>query len=194
MHSRSPFLESPEKCLVSFWFEKPSVKLPTASNVQQNMLLSIKTCNKQSNNTCNCRQKNTCPLNGNCLQSSVVYQATVTQNDNNTPETYIRLTETDSRTRHRIHTASFRHAKHKNSTELSKHIWTLKNDNIDYSISWCVLSSSSPYDSSSKRCNLCLKEKIPDKLPTWSLITISVTNSYLHAYTETKRCYATAEL
>ena len=30
---------------------------------------------------------------------------------------------------------------------------------IDYSISWRVLSSSSPYNGSSKRCNLCLKEK-----------------------------------
>ena len=78
---------------------------------------------------------------------------------NNTSETYIGLTETDFKTRHRNHTASFRHAKHKNSTELSKHIWTLKNDNIDYSISWRVLSSNSPYNSSSKRCNLCLKEK-----------------------------------
>ena len=39
--------------------------------------------------TCNCRQKNNCPLNGNCLQSSVVYQATVTRNDNNTSEKYI---------------------------------------------------------------------------------------------------------
>ena len=75
-----------------------------------------------------------------------------------TSETYIGLTETDFKTRHRNHTASFRHAKHKNSTELSKHIWTLKNDNIDSSISWHVLSSNSPYNSSSKRCNLCLKE------------------------------------
>ena len=117
--------------------------------------------NKDSstNKTCNCRQKNNCPLNGNCLRSSVVYQATVTRNDNNTSETYIGLTETGFKTRHRNHIASFRHAKHKNSTELSKHIWTLKNDNIDYSISWRVLSSSSPYNSSSKRCNLCLKEK-----------------------------------
>ena len=113
----------------------------------------------RTNKTCNCRQKNNCPLNGNCLQSSVVYQATVTRNDNNTSETYIGLTETDFKTRHRNHTASFRHAKHKNSTELSKHIWTLKNDNIDHSISWRVLSSSSPYNGSSKRCNLCLKEK-----------------------------------
>lgn len=113
----------------------------------------------ETNKTCNCRQKNNCPLNGNCLQSSVVYQATVTRNDNNTSETYIGLTETDFKTRHRNHTASFRHAKHKNSTELSKHIWTLKNDNIDYSISWRILSSNSPYNSSNKRCNLCLKEK-----------------------------------
>ena len=113
----------------------------------------------RTNKTCNCRQKNNCLLNGNCLQSSVVYQATVTRNNNNTSETYIGLTETDFITRHRNHTASFRHVKHKNSTELSKHIWTLKNDNIDYSFSWCVLSSSSPHNSSSKRCNLCLKEK-----------------------------------
>ena len=109
--------------------------------------------------TCNCRQKNNCPLNGNYLQSLVVYQATVTRNDHNTSETYIGLTETNFKTRHRNHTTSFCHAKHKNSTELSKHIWTLKNDNIDYSISWRVLSSSSPYNSFSKRCNLCLKEK-----------------------------------
>ena len=60
---------------------------------------------------------------------------------------------------YRNHTASFRHAKHKNSTELSKHIWSLKDSNIDYSISWNIISSSSSYNSSSKRCNLCLREK-----------------------------------
>ena len=75
-----------------------------------------------NNKTCNCRQKNTCPLDGNCLQSSVIYQATVTRKDNNTTETYIGLKENDFKTRYRNHTASFRHAKHRNSTELSKHI------------------------------------------------------------------------
>ena len=69
------------------------------------------------------------------------------------------LTENDFKTRYRNHTAPFRHAKHKNSTELSKHIWTLKENNIDHSISWRILSSSSSYNSSNKRCNLCLKEK-----------------------------------
>ncbi|KAL9959196.1 hypothetical protein ACROYT_G036291 [Oculina patagonica] len=115
------------------------------------------TINKKS---CNCRQKNSCPLNGNCLQSSVIYQATVKRNDNNTSETYIGLTENDFKTRFRNHTSSFKHAKHRNSTELSKHIWTLKDNNIDHSISWRIISSCSSYNSSSKRCNLCLKEKL----------------------------------
>ena len=113
----------------------------------------------QNKKTCKCRQKNTCPLEGNCLLSSVIYQATVTRNDNNTTETYIGLTENDFKTRYRNHTASFRHSKHRNSTELSKHIWTLKDNNIEHYISWRILSSHSPYNSSSKRCILCLKEK-----------------------------------
>ena len=54
---------------------------------------SVPADNTKNNKTCNCRQKNVCPLNGNCLESSVVYQATVTRNDNNTAETYIGLTE-----------------------------------------------------------------------------------------------------
>ena len=109
--------------------------------------------------TCNCRQKDACPLNGNCLQSSVVYQATVTRKDNLTTETYVGLTENDFKTRHRNHTASFRHPRLRNSTELSKYIWKLKDSNIDYSLSWHILSNSRSYSNSSKRCNLCLKEK-----------------------------------
>ena len=115
--------------------------------------------NTNVNKTCNCRQANTCPLNGNCLQSSVIYQATVTRRDNDTTETYIGLTENEFKTRYRNHTASFRHAKHRNSTELSKYIWTLKDNNIDHSISWRILSKKPSYSSSNKRCSLCLKEK-----------------------------------
>ena len=58
--------------------------------------------------------------------------------------------------------SSFRHTKqtkHRNSMELSKHVWSLKDNNIDYSISWRIISSSSSYNGSSKRCNLCLKGK-----------------------------------
>ena len=100
--------------------------------------------NTKDSKTCNCRQKNTCPLNGNCFQSSLIYQATITRKDNSTTETYIGLTETDFKTRYRNHTASFPHTKLRNSTELSKYIWSLKENNIDRFISWCILSSRSP--------------------------------------------------
>ena len=50
-----------------------------------------------NNKTCNCQQKNTCPIDGNCLQSSVIYQATVKCKHNNTTEAYIGLTENDSK-------------------------------------------------------------------------------------------------
>ena len=82
-----------------------------------------------------------------------------THYDTNTSETYIGLTENDFKTRYRNHIASFHHAKHRNSTELGKHIWTLKDGNIDHSISWHIILSRSSYNSSNKRCNLCLREK-----------------------------------
>ena len=71
------------------------------------------------------------------------------------------LQKNDCKTRYKNCTASFRHTKHRNSIELSKHIWTLKENNMDHFISWRILSSRSPFNSASKRCNLCLKEKLP---------------------------------
>ena len=121
---------------------------------------TIDNTNTKDTKTCSCRQKITCPLNGNCLQSSPIYQATVAHEDNTTAETYIRLTENDFKTRYRNHTTSFQHTKHRNSTKLSKHIWTLKENTIDHFISWHILSSRPPYNSRRKRCNLCLKEKL----------------------------------
>ena len=137
------------------------------NNHKKRILNSSKHINDTTDNTntkdtknCSCRQKFTCPLNGNCLQSSLIYQATITRKDNSTTGTYIRLAENNFKTRYRNHTASFQHTKHRNSTELSKHIWTLKENNIDHFISWRILSSRSPYNSASKRCNLCFKEKL----------------------------------
>lgn len=110
--------------------------------------------------TCNCRNKKECPLDGHCLKTSVVYQAKVTREDNNTAETYVGLTGGDFKTRYNNHTASFRNDKRRNATELSKYIWHLKDNNIDYSITWQTLASCSTYNTKSKRCNLCLREKL----------------------------------
>jgi hypothetical protein len=108
---------------------------------------------------CNCRQKDDCPLSQKCLVESVVYQATVTRDDNNDQQTYVGLTAGDFKTRYNNHTSSFRNPKHKNSTVLSKYIWTLKDSKILYSIKWKILRKCKPYSSRTKRCNLCLHEK-----------------------------------
>jgi hypothetical protein len=48
---------------------------------------------------------------------------------------------------------------HSNKTELSKYIWTLKDNKKDFNINWKILKHAISYTGGSKRCNLCLEEK-----------------------------------
>ena len=98
--------------------------------------------NTRDTKTCSCQQ-NTCLLNRNCLHSLLIYQATIICKDNSTIETCMGCTENNFKTRYRNHTALFQHTRCRNSTKLSKHIWTLKENNIDHFISWHILSSRS---------------------------------------------------
>lgn len=109
--------------------------------------------------TCNCRQKDQCPLDGNCLAESLIYQATVTRQDNKTDETYIGLCETNFKTRFNNHKTTFRYGNKRSTTELSKHIWKLKDDNINYKINWKIMRQCKSYNNTTKKCNLCLFEK-----------------------------------
>jgi hypothetical protein len=43
--------------------------------------------------TCNCRKEEECAMSKTCLVESIVYQATVSTNDNSPPQTYVGLTE-----------------------------------------------------------------------------------------------------
>lgn len=109
--------------------------------------------------TCNCRKAADCPLAGNCLKQSVVYQATVATEDNRPDQTYVGLTENSFKTRFTNHKASFNHPSKKLNTELSKHIWQLKDAKINFQITWKILKQAAPYNPASNRCNLCLYEK-----------------------------------
>ena len=75
---------------------------------------------------CNCRRPADCPMAGNCLRSSVIYQATVTTEDSKPDQTYVGLTETSFKTRFANHKSSFNDPSKRLSTELSKHVWHLK--------------------------------------------------------------------
>ena len=105
---------------------------------------------------CNCRVKQECPLNGNCQARNIIYQASVKTNGE--VETSVGLTGDHFKSRFRNHTASFRDQRKENASELSKHIWELKN-NTEFTITWKILARASCYSNTTKRCNLCLTEK-----------------------------------
>ncbi|KAJ8019355.1 hypothetical protein HOLleu_42097 [Holothuria leucospilota] len=115
-------------------------------------------------NPCNSRKENDCPLVGKRRTANVVYQATVKSND--IEETYVGLTENTFKLRLANHQQAFTKEKHRNQTELSKHVWILKNSNTDFKIHWKILAHVPSYSNVSQRCNLCMMEKFYIKLPS----------------------------
>ena len=115
--------------------------------------------NTHTDDNCNCKGDRQCPLNGNCQTRSVIYQATVTRQDNPIVETYVGLTANTFKKRYDGHTSSFRNEKQRKDTTLSDYIWKLKDDNVQYSITWKIISRAKPYSTTNKTCNLCLEEK-----------------------------------
>lgn len=109
--------------------------------------------------SCNCRDANNCPLNGQCLKSSVIYQASVSREDNTRVESYIGLTEGAFKSRFNAHTSSFRNANQKNATTLSQYIWSLKEKGTSYSIKWKILTHSRATQAGNNNCPLCTMEK-----------------------------------
>ena len=108
---------------------------------------------------CNCRNRTLCPLQGNCLQKGVVYQATVTQTNTMREDLYIGITENELKTRYNQHTSSFRLSHKSSATSLSKHIWKLKENNTDHTVTWKIREKAQPYTPTSSKCNLCTTEK-----------------------------------
>ena len=108
---------------------------------------------------CNCRVKTSCPLNGDCKAANIVYEATVRAGSGSTKK-YIGLTADTFKSRYANHTSSMRHERYANSSELAKHIWTLKNGNEDYAVTWQIKDRAKAYNNISKKCELCTTEKL----------------------------------
>jgi hypothetical protein len=79
------------------------------------------------------------------MTNNIIYKATVTTNNTNDNKYYIGMTATTFKERYANHTSSFRHKKDSNKTELSKHIWKLKENNQDYTIKWSILKHAISY-------------------------------------------------
>ena len=67
------------------------------------------------------------------------------------------------------HKVSLEHKSHQNDTKLSKYIWELKDNGTNFNIHWSIVKRTKAYTckGSTRRCNLCLTEKLcnPSSLP-----------------------------
>jgi hypothetical protein len=106
--------------------------------------------------TCCCPRNTPCPLDGKCLLKNVVYEATVTQNDQ-TANLYTGLCSTTFKARLGVHKHSFKN-ENDNQTSLSKFVWTLKQKNIGYNIGWRLLDRAEPFSPISGKCALRIRE------------------------------------
>ena len=147
-------------------FNRNTVKLSYSCTMNMNSIIkahNMKVLKKNETNhtkpdkSCNCRDKLTCPVDNKCLTSNVVYKATVNYED--TEQSYIGMTECSFKTRYTQHKSSIKHSKHRNQTELANHIWSLKDKNVSYKLSWKIIDRAQSYKPGKVTCNLCLCEK-----------------------------------
>ena len=108
--------------------------------------------------SCNCRDVCPLPDNGDCRRSAVVYKATVKSQD--TTKFYIGSAETEIKLRLANHKHSMNDVKLRNATRLSAYVHTLKETDRPYDIKWNIEAKSRPYSCGSRKCNLCLTEKL----------------------------------
>ena len=115
---------------------------------------------------CNCRQF-PCPIPGGnqCRSVNAVYQATITVEPREEVEgeveevhTYVGASH-DFKERYYRHRTSFNNPDYRTDTTLSKCVWKLKEENRQFSMKWRIIDRGAAYRPSSRRCNLCLKEK-----------------------------------
>ena len=75
-------------------------------------------------------------------------------------KTYLGVCETSFKTRYNNHKSSFKNKSKASSTELSKYLWELNEQNKQFTISWSIAKKCHDYNPVTKSCHLCLSEKL----------------------------------
>ena len=105
--------------------------------------------------SCNCRVKSKCPLNGQCQVTDILYKCNVLSPDKPNK------VEGDFKKQICNHRKSFNNEDSANDTTLSKYIWELKEtSNSSPTLVWTIAKRVPPYSNISKKCLLCLHEKL----------------------------------
>ena len=111
--------------------------------------------------TCNCISIPQCPLQQKCLRNNILYQANITTiGENSETKVYFGICETTFKLRYVNHKKSCNHRNRKSDTQLSNEFWKIKDNKHSANITREILGRYQAYNTSSKRCSLCLNEKL----------------------------------
>ena len=111
---------------------------------------------------CNCQRNKICPMNrvaGGCNATNLVYQVDVAAEDQPTM-TYYGQTIRPFKKRWIEHKHAMANENSPHATALSNYIWKLKKLRKDFQIKCSIKSRAAIFKNGSKRCSLCLKEKV----------------------------------
>ena len=152
-------------------FNHDTIKL--SFSTVRNMRAIVDSHNKQvvtktqvGKEPCNCQKSRICPLGripGGCRATNVVYQADVLTDVLTTDETimtYYGQTKRTFKERWGEHRNAIENEDSQHATALSNYIWKLKKEKKDFELRWSIKCRAPIYQSGSKRCLLCLKEKV----------------------------------
>ena len=140
--------------------EKPTEKKKPKKKKPKNKKNDSENCNCQDDPELEVQEE--CPLDENCLEKGVVYQADVYPPDA-TAETkpmkiYYGQTENTFKKRWTSHKFNFNH-RDSDHTTLSTYVWKCRDEGLEPKIKWSIKARGHPFSSGSKKCDLCLTEK-----------------------------------
>ena len=145
-------------------FNRNSVKISysTTKNIKaiitgNNSKLLRPARNDENRRDCNCRSPGNCPLNGRCLQESVIYSSKVSSNVET--KEYIGVTKNSFKERWDGHNFDARHINYRHRTTLANYIWSLKERNIPFVQTWAIETSARSYSPEAGFCDACCVEK-----------------------------------
>ena len=113
--------------------------------------------------TCNCqrRHREECPLDGECTTDNLMYEAKIASSEKGSREKeYVGISEPPWKVRLGNHNRDFNNEDYKNTTELSKEVWKIKEKGFEPSIKWKIVKQIPAYNPELKKCLLCLAEKM----------------------------------
>ena len=128
------------------------------NRIKQHNARDLKNQDHTEKRSCNCRVKDNCPLDGKRLHECTVHQANVITN--NECKEYIGTAEGEFKLLYNNQTMPFRHKRAVNDTKLSKYLWKMKEENVDYNLQWSIKMYASPYKCDARKYGLCLTEKM----------------------------------